>query len=107
MIHGNVYESKFPSTKSDCGIGAARFFFVQHTKRVEILMKYTKGSQNILNGSKIDQMDIKFTNISHCKTLQNLPKLGFLDEKICHLATLCGITNVSVYTSYSHKKSST
>jgi hypothetical protein len=30
------------------------------------------------NGSKMDQMDMKRTNIWHCKALQNLPKLGFL-----------------------------
>jgi hypothetical protein len=30
------------------------------------------------NGNKIDQMTI---NILHCKTLQNLPKLGFLVRK--------------------------
>jgi hypothetical protein len=30
------------------------------------------------NGNKIDQTAIKFTNIFHCKALQNLPKLGFL-----------------------------
>jgi hypothetical protein len=27
---------------------------------------------------KIDQMAVNYTNISHCKTLQNLPKMGFL-----------------------------
>jgi hypothetical protein len=32
-------------------------------------------------------MAIKYTNIFHCKTLQNLPKLGFFGLKICHLAT--------------------
>jgi hypothetical protein len=34
--------------------------------------------QNIPNGSKIDQMAIKCSNIVHCKTFQNLPKFGFL-----------------------------
>jgi hypothetical protein len=33
------------------------------------------------NGRKIDQIAIKFTNIFYCKTLQNLPKLGFLVRK--------------------------
>jgi hypothetical protein len=33
------------------------------------------------NGRKVDQMAIKYTNIYHCKTLQNLPKLGFWFEK--------------------------
>jgi hypothetical protein len=30
---------------------------------------------------KVDQMAIKYTNIFHCKTLQNIPKLGFLVRK--------------------------
>jgi hypothetical protein len=34
------------------------------------------------------QMGIKYTNISHHKTLQNLPKIGFLFLKIYHLATV-------------------
>jgi hypothetical protein len=34
-------------------------------------MKYTKDRQ-------MDQVSISFTNIFHCKTLQNLPKFGFL-----------------------------
>jgi hypothetical protein len=29
------------------------------------------------NGAEIDRMAVQFTNIFHCKTLQNLPKLGF------------------------------
>jgi hypothetical protein len=33
-------------------------------------------------------MAIPFTNIFHCKKLQNLPKFGFLVWKIYHLATL-------------------
>jgi hypothetical protein len=40
--------------------------------------KYTKWPYSISNGRKIDQMVIKYTNIFNCKTLQNLPKLGFL-----------------------------
>jgi hypothetical protein len=35
--------------------------------------KYTK----LPNDRKIDQIAIKYTNIFHHKTLQNLPKLGF------------------------------
>jgi hypothetical protein len=34
----------------------------------------------------MDQMVHKYTNILHCKTLQNLPKMGFFVSK-CHLAT--------------------
>jgi hypothetical protein len=36
---------------------------------------------------KIGETDIKFTPIFHCKTLQNLPKFGFL---VYHLANLTG-----------------
>jgi hypothetical protein len=43
-----------------------------------VAQKYTKRPYNIPNGSKIDQMDIKFTNIFLYKTLRNLPKLGVL-----------------------------
>jgi hypothetical protein len=31
----------------------------------------------ITKDSKMDQVSIKYTNIFHCKTLQNLPKFGF------------------------------
>jgi hypothetical protein len=47
--------------------------------------KYTKCPQNISIGRKIDRMSINYTNI---KTLQNLPKLGFLVWKLPYLATL-------------------
>jgi hypothetical protein len=43
--------------------------------------KYTKWPQNRPNGLKIDQMAIKYANNFHCKTLQNLPKSGFLVRK--------------------------
>jgi hypothetical protein len=44
----------------------------------QIITKYTIWPQNISNGRKIDQMVIKYTKNFHSKTLQNLPKLGFL-----------------------------
>jgi hypothetical protein len=37
-------------------------------------------------------MAVKYTNIFHCKTHQNLPKLRFFCFKICHLATLAECT---------------
>jgi hypothetical protein len=40
--------------------------------------KNTKWPENISNGRKIDLMVLKYTKIFHCKTLQNLPKMGFL-----------------------------
>jgi hypothetical protein len=46
-------------------------------KYTQMTTKYTKRPLNISNGRKIDQMVIKYTNNFHCKTLQNLPKLGF------------------------------
>jgi hypothetical protein len=39
--------------------------------------KYIKLPQNVPNGFKIYKT-IKYTNIFHYKTLQNLPKIGFL-----------------------------
>jgi hypothetical protein len=36
----------------------------------------------------MDQVSIKYNNIFHCKTLQNLPKFGFFGLKTNHLATL-------------------
>jgi hypothetical protein len=35
----------------------------------------------------MDQVFIKYTNIFHCKTLPNLPKLKFFGLKTNHLAT--------------------
>jgi hypothetical protein len=52
----------------------ARFFLMQHTKtgkRYQMVIK-------VPNGRKIDQKGIKYTIIFHFKTLQNIPKLGFL-----------------------------
>jgi hypothetical protein len=50
-----------------------------------------KREQNIPNGQQngceIYQTDIKYTNIIHCKTLQNLPKIWNFGLKIYHLAT--------------------
>jgi hypothetical protein len=69
--------------------GVARFFSVQHTKTGEnipnrgklyqMVLKYTKWSENWQNG-------LKYTNIFYCKTLQNLPKSGIFVWK--HLAAL-------------------
>jgi hypothetical protein len=38
----------------------------------------TKAGKNIPKDRKMDQVSIKYTIILHCKTLQNLPKFGFL-----------------------------
>jgi hypothetical protein len=47
-------------------------------KYTKMTTKCKKLPQNIRNGSKIDQISIKFTHTFRCKTLQNLPKLVFL-----------------------------
>jgi hypothetical protein len=45
--------------------------------------------EKIPHGLKIDQTAVKYTNIIHCKTVQSLPKLGFLvREYTRYLATL-------------------
>jgi hypothetical protein len=59
--------------------GVARFFLVQKTKMgkiYQITVKCTKWPQKRANGRKL--MAIKYTNIFHCKTHPNFPKLGFL-----------------------------
>jgi hypothetical protein len=48
----------------------------------------TKRRQKIPNGGKMDQNAIRYTNIFHCKKLQNLHILGIFGLKIYHLATL-------------------
>jgi hypothetical protein len=40
-------------------------------KIYQITTKYTKRTKNISNGCKIDQMDIKYSNIFHSKALQS------------------------------------
>jgi hypothetical protein len=75
----------------------ARFYLVQHAKTeklYQITIKYTKWPQiytewpqigiyqmatNVYQmATNIYQTAVKYTNVFHCKTLQNLPKLGFL-----------------------------
>jgi hypothetical protein len=43
---------------------------------------YTKWPQHLPNIRNLNQMALKYTNIFHCKALQNLPKLGFLFENM-------------------------
>jgi hypothetical protein len=74
------------------GSRVARFFTVQHTKTgknkpndhkmYQRAIKYTIQPYNGQNGDSN-------TDIFHCKTFQNLPKVGFLVRKYTHhLATL-------------------
>jgi hypothetical protein len=61
----------------------ARLTLLQHTKTVKMYQNDHKIYQMAITyGSKIDQINTIFSNIFHCKTLQNLPKLGFLFENI-------------------------
>jgi hypothetical protein len=50
---------------------------------------------NIRNGSKIDQMPLNFTNMFHCKTLQNLLKFWF--ESIPSGNLDSDVVNLKVY----------
>jgi hypothetical protein len=47
-------------------------------KIYQITTNYTKCRSNTTKDRKMDQVSIKYTNIFHCKTLQNVPKFGFL-----------------------------
>jgi hypothetical protein len=51
-------------------------------KIYQVTIKYPQWQQNIPNGRKIDQMAIKYTNIFHCKTLQNLKTWDFWFENM-------------------------
>jgi hypothetical protein len=69
----------------------ARFLLVQHTKTgktYQMTIKYTKWSQNIPNGRKIDN------NMCQYLSLQDSPKftqIGILGLKLYHLANLFSI----------------
>jgi hypothetical protein len=63
------------------GNQGCQIFLVQHSKRGKVhqmTIKNTKWPKNIPYDRKIDYTAIKYTKISHCKTIQNLPKSGFL-----------------------------
>jgi hypothetical protein len=85
------------------GCRIARLFLVKYTKSRK---KYTKIHQMTIkytylrNGNKIDQMSIQYNEIFHCKTIHNLPKLGFLVRKytICQPCWFTTFRNVCFYT---------
>jgi hypothetical protein len=54
-----------------CQTGLPDFSWYSIPKWGKYTIKYTKWPQHLLNGHKIDQMAIKYTNIFHCKTIQN------------------------------------
>jgi hypothetical protein len=56
-------------------------FFAETTKAgkiYQITIKYIKSRKILPDAHQIDQMAVKYTNIFHGKTLQNLPKLRIL-----------------------------
>jgi hypothetical protein len=59
----------------------ARFFLVQNTKTGKNIPNYHELYQISIKYNKdhkMDQVSIKYINMFQCKTLQNLPKFGFL-----------------------------
>jgi hypothetical protein len=63
------------------GTGLPDFYWYKIHKQGETYqntMNYTKCPQNITKDRKMGLVSIKYTNIFHCKTLQNLPKFAFL-----------------------------
>jgi hypothetical protein len=78
----------FPTWDLEWEQGCQIFLGTTYQNRKNIPNNHTEWPQNITNGCKTDQTALKFTNIFRCKTLQNLPKLGFFCLKICHPATL-------------------
>jgi hypothetical protein len=65
-----------------------QIFISTKYQNLKMTTKYTKWPLTIRNVGKIDQMAAKFTNIFHCKTLQNFTQIGILGLKMYHLATL-------------------
>jgi hypothetical protein len=74
--------------KEDCQIFLDATY--QNGKNVPNDHKNTRWQQNVPNGRNIDidQMAIRYTKISHHKTLQTLTQIGIFGLKIYHLATL-------------------
>jgi hypothetical protein len=66
------FHSHKPIHKQGCQIFLGTTY--QNGKKYQLINNVYKWPQNIPNGSKIYQMAIKYTNICHSKTLQNLPK---------------------------------
>jgi hypothetical protein len=66
----------FPSLRQCCQISFATMY--QNGENIPNNHKYIKWPLNIPNGRKMDLMATKYTYTFNCKTLQDLPKLGFL-----------------------------
>jgi hypothetical protein len=54
----------------------------------QITINYAKWPQNVPNARKIDQNRPTYSNIFHCKILQNFPQIEIFGLKIYHVATL-------------------
>jgi hypothetical protein len=60
----------------------SRYDIPKREKIFQLTIKYSQWPQNIPNGSEIEQVDIKGTNIIHCKTLEFYPNWIFLFENM-------------------------
>jgi nuclear transport factor 2 (NTF2) superfamily protein len=68
--------SQFLKSRQGCQIFLGTKY--QNGKMYQITVSYTKCPWSITKDRKMDKVSIKYTIIFHCKTLQNLPKFGFL-----------------------------
>jgi hypothetical protein len=65
-----------------CNLGSvARFLLIQHTKTGKNT-KYIKWTQNILNGRKINQVAMKYTNIFYSRPSKIFPNWDFWFENM-------------------------
>jgi hypothetical protein len=64
--------------KSESRLPDSSWYNIPKCETIPNNLKMARWPQRTPNDSKIDQMAIKYTNIFHCKTLQNWPKLLFL-----------------------------
>jgi hypothetical protein len=88
-IRKHLLPKKISGLYQDCQIFLGAIYQTKQNNHIiyQMATKCTKWPQNILkghkiqqNGNKIQQMAGKCTNIFHCKSLQNLPKLCFWFE---------------------------
>jgi hypothetical protein len=71
--------------------GLPDFSRSKHTKTVKVYQMtthYTKRPYIIPKDHPLHQTALRYTNIFHSKSLQNIPKFGIFGLKINHLATL-------------------
>jgi hypothetical protein len=71
MTPNTSYDDSLVSDEHHCDQGYQIFLY-------QMTLKHNKWSQNIPTDPTVHRTAIKYTNFFHCKTLQNLPNLGFL-----------------------------